>query len=103
MKGWIQVVLPVWNLPDDKALKKLFCLPSGPFDDNDEADASYTEGSDALDDHTLVTKIIVQASNTRNRSIRHLLAPVGTLSTRFWCKASRYERNVLESSSFRPV
>ena len=58
VKGWIKVFLPAWNLPDDKVLKKLFSLPSGPFDDKDEADA---EGTGALDDHTLVTKNIVQA------------------------------------------
>ena len=33
VKGWIKVLLPAWNLPDDKVLKKLFSLPSGPFDD----------------------------------------------------------------------
>ncbi|KAL5474724.1 hypothetical protein EMCRGX_G026711 [Ephydatia muelleri] len=58
VKGWIKVLLPAWNLPDDKVLKKLFSLPSGPFDDKDGADA---EGTGALDDHTLVTKNIVQA------------------------------------------
>ena len=50
VKGWIKVLLPAWNLPDDKVLKKLFSLPSGPFDDKDGADA---EGTGALDDHTL--------------------------------------------------
>ena len=39
-------------------LKKPFSLPSGPFDDKDGADA---EGTGVLDDHTLVTKNIVQA------------------------------------------
>ena len=58
LKGWIKVLLSAWNLPDDKVLKKLFSLPSGPFDDKDGADA---EGTGALDDHTLVTKNIVQA------------------------------------------
>eukprot|EP00731_Ephydatia_muelleri_P016449 Em0009g873a len=42
VKGWIKVLLPAWNLPDDKVLKKLFSLPSGPFDDKDGADAEGT-------------------------------------------------------------
>ena len=58
VKGWIKVFLPAWNLPDDKVLK-LFSLPSGPFDAKDGAD---DEGTGALDDHTLVTKSIVQAT-----------------------------------------
>eukprot|EP00731_Ephydatia_muelleri_P016509 Em0009g933a len=42
VKGWIKVLLPAWNLPDDKVLKKLLSLPSGPFDDKDGADAEGT-------------------------------------------------------------
>ncbi|KAL5508927.1 hypothetical protein EMCRGX_G004191 [Ephydatia muelleri] len=38
--------------------EKFYSLPSGPHDDKDGADA---EGSGALDDHTMVTKNIVQA------------------------------------------
>ena len=29
MKGWIEVLLPAWNLPGGKTFKKLLCLPSG--------------------------------------------------------------------------
>ena len=73
VKGWIKVLLPAWNLPDDKVLKKIFSLPSGPFDDKDGADA---EGTGALDDHTLVTKNIVQAIKQEKlfRSYRSYLA-----------------------------
>ena len=74
VKGWIKVLLPAWNLPDDKVLKKLFSLPSGPFDDKDGADA---EGTGALDDHTLVTK------NRRNRSISFVSGCVASMSTLF--------------------
>ena len=90
VKGWIKILLPSWNLPDDKVFKKLFCLPSGPFDDKDEADASDTEGIGIYDDHTLVTNNIIQAikqeKSLHTLNARHLLAPLGTLSTLFWCK-----------------
>ena len=38
--------------------RNFFSLPSGPFDDKDGADG---EGTGALDDHTQVTKNVVQA------------------------------------------
>eukprot|EP00731_Ephydatia_muelleri_P014407 Em0008g127a len=102
VKGWIKVLLPAWNLPDDKVLKKLFSLPSAPFDDKDGADA---EGTGALDDHTLVTKNIVQAikqeKSFHTLNARHLLAPLGTLSTMFWCKHLNLKKTCVGELKFQ--
>ena len=66
VKGWIKVLLPAWNLPDDKVLKKLFPLPSAPFDDKDGA---VLKEQVPLMITPWLQRISSKPSNRRNRSI----------------------------------
>ncbi|KAL5514947.1 hypothetical protein EMCRGX_G000042 [Ephydatia muelleri] len=61
VKGWIKILLPSWSLPQDKVLKDLCQLPSGPFEDMHvaEVDASHDHSEDKVD-HSLVTASIIK-------------------------------------------
>eukprot|EP00731_Ephydatia_muelleri_P027136 Em0019g9a len=82
VKGWIKILLPSWSLPQDKVLKDLFQLPSGPFEDMHvaEVDASHDHSEDKVD-HSLVTASIIKSlkheKTYRTMNARFFLAPLG--------------------------
>ena len=89
VKGWIKILLPSWSLPQDKVLKDLCQLPSGPFEDMHvaEVDASHDHSEDKVD-HSLVTASIIKSlkheKTYRTMNARFFLAPLGKMPTHFW-------------------
>ena len=87
MKGRVKLLLPAWNLPDDKVLKKIFCIPGTHV--QNEADAN-AEGEIAVgsSSHSIVATNIIEAikheKSFHSLGARQLLAPLGTLPTKFW-------------------
>ena len=77
VKGWIKVLLPAWNLPDDKVLKKLFSLSSGPFE------GQMLKEQVPLMITPWLQRISSKPSNRRNCSISFVSGCVASMSTSF--------------------
>ena len=77
VKGWIKVLLPAWNLPDDKVLKKLFSLPSGPFE------GQMLKEQVPLMITPWLQRISSKPSNRRNCYISFVSGCVASMSTSF--------------------
>ena len=106
VKGWVKLLLPAWSLPDDKVLKKIFCIPGAEAQDKNEADANA--GGDTvigLSSHSHVTANIIKAikheKSFHTLGARHLLAPLGNLPTKFWLEHLNMKESLVAELKFQ--
>ena len=105
MKGWVKL-LPAWSLPDDKVLKKIFCIPGAEAQDKNEADANAAgETVIGSSSHSHVTANIIKAIKYEKfvpyLGARHLLAPLGNLPTKFWLEHLNMKESLVAELKFQ--
>ena len=84
VKGWVKLLLPAWNLPDDKVLKKIFCIPGTHVQNEADANAGGEIAVGSSSHSIVATNIIEAIKHEKSFRARQLLAPLGTLPTKFW-------------------
>ena len=85
--GWVKLLLHAWDVLDDKVLKKKICIPGTHVQNVADANAGG-ETAVGSSSHSIVATNIIEAikheKSYHTMGARQLLAPFGTLPTKFW-------------------